>query len=95
MTFQVRVKRHNGTFEAVVVGAPEFRGVGPDREASLAALRVLLQQQSDDGELTEVEVQPGGIHSLAGKYRDDPTWRAIEQEAYRLRDEEKAREFPE
>jgi hypothetical protein len=49
----------------------------------------------DGDELTELEVEPAGIHSLAGKYKDDPTWQEIREEAYRLRDEEKAREFPE
>ena len=95
MTFQVQIKRHNGTVEAVVVGAPEFRGVGPDREASLAALRDLLQQRMDGGELTELEVEPAGIHSLAGKYKDDETWAEMIADIYRQRDEEKAREFPE
>lgn len=95
MRFQVEIKRQNGTVEAMVVGAPELRGVGPDREASLSALRSLLQQRMDGGELTELEVESAGFHALAGKYKDDPTWREMEEEAYRLRDEEKAREFPE
>jgi hypothetical protein len=95
MTFQVQIKRHNGTVEAAVVGAPELRGVGPDRESSLSALRALLQQRMDGGELTVLDVEPAGLHALAGKYKDDPTWREMMEEAYRLRDEEKAREFPE
>jgi hypothetical protein len=46
-----------------------------------------------------VDVEPKGVLALAGKYKNDPAWKQmwedIKTEAYRIRDEEKAQEFPE
>ena len=41
------------------------------------------------------DFRPRSIMDLAGIFKDDPDWMEICREAYRERDEEKRREFPE
>jgi hypothetical protein len=99
MSIAVWVEQTNGKFTASVPGAPAFRAVADTKDAAVAALRAQLESRVSAGELVFVDVEPKGVLALAGKYKDDPDWQTmwkeIEEQAYRERDEEKAREFPE
>ncbi len=99
MTVPVWVEQQNGTFTASVLGKPEMKAAGATRDEAVAALRVELQQRLANGELVYLDVEPPGLQALAGRYKDDPVWKAvwddIVTEAYRYRDELKAQEFPE
>lgn len=86
MTFPVTVLPANGQFEAALIGAPEVRATAATREAALTALESAIAERLDQGELVALEVRQGGLASLFGKYRDDPTLREICEAAYRERD---------
>jgi hypothetical protein len=86
MTFPVLVLPDQGRFAATLVGAPEVRASASTREEALAALGTEIEQRMAQGELVALEIRPQGLSSLAGKYRDDPTLRAICEEAYQQRD---------
>jgi hypothetical protein len=91
MTFSVVVSPLEDRFAAALVGKPEVRGVGGTREAAIAALRAEVAQRVDRGELVTLEIEPIGVTSLAGKYRDDQTLEGICADAYRERDAEMPR----
>jgi hypothetical protein len=95
MTIPVWVEQANGTFTASVLGSPQLQACGDTRERAVAALRADLLSRVAIGEIVFVDVEPKGLLSLAGKYKDDPTLDDIVKEAYRYRDELKAQEFPE
>ncbi len=99
MNVAVWVEQQNGRFAASVLGAPGLRAVADTREQAVAALRSEVETRVSGGELLFLDVEPKGLLALAGRYADDPVaremWEEIRTEAYRLRDEEKAREFPE
>jgi len=86
MTFPATVHRSNGQFEAALVGAPNVRATAATREGALAALRLLIVERLDEGELVALEIGRKGLTGLFGKYRDDPTLREICVEAYKERD---------
>jgi hypothetical protein len=88
MTFPVLVAPWEGQFAATLVGAPEVRMVGATPGQAVAALKAEIVQRVGRGELVSLEVSPGGISDLAGKYADDPTLREICVDAYRQRDAE-------
>jgi hypothetical protein len=97
LTFVVAAE--NGHFRASVLGAADESAVGPTRDAAVEALRSRLARRATAGELVTVEIEPRGVLAFAeSKYKDDPDWREmwdrIKADAYRERDEEKAREFP-
>ena len=102
MSTPVWVEQVNGHFTASLLGRPEVRADGPTREAALAAVRVVLADRRPAGELVWLEDEPAGaagVAEIARKYANDPGWHdlwdQIKRDAYRERDEEKAREFPE
>ncbi len=95
MQFTFVVAAENGHYRASVFGVPAESATGDSREAAVETLRSRLEQRAPAGELVTVTVEPQGLMALAGKYKDDPMLDSIVVEAYRLRDEEKAREFPE
>lgn len=99
MTVPVWIEQQNGTFTATVLGAPGLRAVADTRDKAVAALRGEVAVRLSAGELLMMDVEPRGVLALAGKYQDDPGWKEswdeIVREAYRERDEQKAREFPE
>ncbi len=86
MTFPILVKTHGDRFAATLAGAPDVRVVEPTRSQAIDALKSEIRQRVDRGELLSLEIEVGGVTSLAGKYRDDPTLDEICNEAYRLRD---------
>jgi hypothetical protein len=89
MTFTVLLKRENGQFTASLVGAPDVRVSSDTRDRALSELSDKIALRIADGELVTVEVEPAGILSLAGRFADDPTLRAICDEAYRERDKDR------
>ena len=88
MTFPVIVHPSNGQFEAALVGAPDVRVTASTRKEALAALESAIAKRLELGELVALEVRPGGLAGLFGKYRDDPTLREICEAAYHERDAE-------
>lgn len=99
MSIAVWVEQTNGKYTASVPGAPSVQAVADTKDGAVAALKAQLASRVSAGELVFVDVEPKGLLALAGKYKDDPDWQAmwteIAAEAYRERDAEKAREFPE
>src|SRR4051812_34543542 len=99
MSIAVWVEQTNGKYTASVPGAPTVRAVADTKDAAVAALKAQLESRVSSGELVFVDVEHKGVLALAGKYKDDPDWKAmwdeIVTEAYRYRDELKAQEFPE
>ena len=90
MAFPVLVESCDGQFAASLVGAPDVRVVGPTHSEAISALQVEIAQRIARGKLLSLEVEKGGVSSLAGKYRTDPTLREICEEAYKLRDAEQS-----
>ena len=90
MAFPVLVESSNGQFTASLVGAPHVRVVGHTRSEAISALQADIAQRIARGELLSLEVEEGGVSSLAGKYRTDPTLREICEEAYKQRDAERS-----
>ena len=88
MAFPILVETSDGQFSASLVGAPDVCVVGPTRAEAIAALQTEIAQRIARGELLSLEVEEGGISSLAGKFRADPTLREICEDAYKLRDAE-------
>lgn len=86
MTFPVSVRPTDGRFEAALVGAPDVRATAGTREEALAALESTIVARLDQGALVALDVHRRGLAGLFGKYRDDPTLRAICEAAYRDRD---------
>ena len=86
MTFPVVVHPSDGQFEAALVGAPDVCAKAATREGALDALESTLAKRLDQGELVALEVRRRGLTGLFGKYRDDPTLRAICAAAYQERD---------
>jgi len=86
MTVPVLVVQANGQFSASVVGSTQLRCVRPSRAEAISELRRQLSEKISAGELIDLEVQPIGIFSLAGKYKDDPALREICEQIYRERD---------
>ncbi len=90
MAFPVLVEASDGQFAASLVGAPDVRVVCPTRSEAIAALQAEIAQRIARGELLSLEVETGGVSSLAGKFRTDPTLRDICDEAYKIRDTERS-----
>jgi len=88
MTFPVIVEPSEGRFTAVLVGAPEVRGVGSTREEAITALKMEISQRIGRGELLALEIDARGAADLGGKYAADVTLSEICTEAYRQRDAE-------
>jgi predicted RNase H-like HicB family nuclease len=86
MTFPATVHPSNGAFEAALIGVPDVRATARTREDALAALKSVIAERLDQGELVALEVRRRGLTGLFGKYRDDPTLREICEAAYQDRD---------
>lgn len=89
MTFPVLVEACDGQFAASLVGVPQVRVVGLTRSQAIEALKAVIEHRIALGELVSLDVETIGASSLAGKYKADPTLRAICAEAYQLRDAER------
>ena len=95
MTVPIGIVQHNGTFTATVLGAPQVTADGATKEQAVTAVTAQLHTRVAAGEVVLVDVENlgfVGISGLAGKYKDDSTLREICEEAYRLRDAERAAE---
>jgi hypothetical protein len=97
MVMSVLITPRDGRFLASVLGSSEVSAVGDTKPAAIDALKAELARRQSAGELVAIEVPPVAVTDLVGRhsvaYREN--LREIVAEAYRLRDEEKAREFPE
>ena len=90
MAFPVLIEICDGQFSASLVGAPDVRVIGLTRAEAIVALQAEIAQRIARGELLSLEVEEGGVSSLAGKFRTDPTLREICEDAYKLRDSERS-----
>ena len=90
MAFPVLVETSDGQFSASLLGAPHVRVVAPTRAKAIAALQTEIAQRIACGEPLSLEVEEGGVSSLAGKFRTDPTLSEICEDAYKLRDAERS-----
>lgn len=88
MTVPVLVQQSNGQFSASLLGSFALHVVRASRAEAITALQQELATRVAAGEVIELEVQPLGVSSLAGKFRDDPTLRDICDEIYHERDAE-------
>lgn len=99
MTVPVWIEQQNGHFTATVLGAPGMHASASSREKAIEALRVEVETRLSAGELLLLGVEPKGLGALAGRYASDDVsrqaWNDVVAEAYRQREELKAREFPE
>ena len=97
MTASVLVTPRDGRFTACILGSPEVNAVGDSATAAVSALEVELDRRNRAGELRLIELPPVALSDRVGTYsaEEKELLREIAAEAYRLRDEEKAREFPE
>jgi hypothetical protein len=98
MQLTVTVKPHTaGRFAAAILGAPEVSADGATADAAVAALEAELDRRYRAGELRLIQFPKVSLSDLAGTYTGDAAenLREIVAEAYRLRDAQKAEEFPE
>lgn len=97
MTVSVLVTPRDGRYFASVLGSPEVSAAGDTKPAAIDALKAELARRQSAGELVTIDMPPVAVTDLIGRhsaaYREN--LREIVAKAYRLRDEEKAREFPE
>lgn len=89
MTVTVLVEQTNGEFSASLVGSPGFLVIRPTRAEAISALRHELAAKVAAGDLVDLELQPQGVSSLAGMFRDDPSLGDICEDIYRQRDAER------
>ena len=95
MTIPVWVEQSNGTFTASVLDRSELKASGASRDDAMLALRNALRPQLASGELESLDLDLVGVSGLAGRCQDDPSILEIAEEAYRLREQEKAAEMAE
>lgn len=86
MSFPVLVEDCDGQFAASLVGEPKVRVVGATRSQAIDALKAEIEERVAHGELVSLDIETIGVSSLAGQYKDDPTLRAICDDAYEARD---------
>ena len=96
MKLLVSIRPENGHFVASLPGDERLRAEGGTRENAISSLLILLDQTRTEEELIEVEWPRRGLLSLAGSVKGEAAeaLREIVADAYRLRDEQKAAEFP-
>lgn len=97
MQLLVSVRPENGRFVANLHGDTDIRGDGTTEDAAVVALEVELERRQRSGELRLIRFPKVAVTDLVGTYSGEEAevLREICAEAYRQRDEEKAREFPE
>lgn len=93
----VVVEEKDGAFVAAVLGSPELRATADSRALAVAALQVDLAARVARGELATIEVGPPVPPAPRRRYTPKQEAELLRQmeEAYRERDEEKRREWPE
>lgn len=97
MTVPVWVEQTNGTFTATVPGMPQLTTTADTKDQAVAALVATLTDRQTRGELILVEVPTVPQSTPRQRYSAEEleVLRELTAEAYRYRDELKAREFPE
>lgn len=75
-----------GQFAASLLGEPKVRVVGRTRLQAVDALKLEIEQRIAAGELVALEIETCGVTSLASKYAEDVTLRAICDDGYQNRD---------
>ncbi len=90
MQVPVIVDAENGRFSASVAGVPELRASAATRDEALAELSRLIHDRMRQGTFTMLDVPERNIMDLFGVFKDDETLQEICDEAYRLRDAERA-----
>ncbi len=99
MSVAISFESHNGSVDAFVIGSPEIRARGKNRFEAERELMSQLEIRIDRGDVKFVDLPirkmavtdfAGSLTPLEAELLDD-----IVKEAYRLRDEENAAEFPE
>jgi len=97
MSIEVLVTPTEGAFTASILGSSEIHAVGSSKSAAIESLKRKLQQLQLSGELVTIDLPSVAITDMIGTYTHEhrELLREITAEAYRLRDEEKSREFPE
>jgi len=88
MTIRIAIERTNGRFTAFVPGVPALRAEAASHEQAIALVKEALTERVRQGELSFLDLELGGLSTLAGRFAADPTLREICEEAYRLRDAE-------
>ncbi len=93
MNFPVMVEQLSRGYRASVVGSPILQAEGPTRNDAVRALQGELDNRTARGEIVWMSTKTAVADSFGSlPYADD--WKAIVEEAYRLRDEQKQTEFP-
>ncbi len=97
MSIEVQVTPTNGEFTASILGSSIVHAVGSSKPAAIEALKLKLQQLQNSGELVTIDLPVVSISDKIGTYTKEhrELLREICAESYRLRDEQKAQEFPE
>ena len=90
MTIPILVEARNGQFVASLAGSANLRAVEPTRSQAIESLKAIIQHHIDTGELLPLEIETIGVSSLAGKFSDDQTLRAICDDAYQARDADRS-----
>jgi hypothetical protein len=84
-----------GKVSATVLGWPEYRAEGSDRQSALAALQQLLDDQLSHADIVSLELKPNQSENpwaaMAGEFKDDPLFDAVlaDIEDYRRAADEK------
>jgi predicted RNase H-like HicB family nuclease len=97
MTVSVLVTPRDGRYFASVLGSPEVTAAGDSEDAAVSALKAELDNRHQAGQIVLIDLAPAPLSRKRRPYtaEEKAILDEIVAEAYRLRDEEKAREFPE
>jgi hypothetical protein len=95
MTVPIWVEQSNGKFTASVLGAPQVKADGTTREQAIAAVTAQLRDRVSTGEVVLVDIPPAPPPARKYSPEEIDIMREMCAEAYRLRDEQKAAEWPE
>ena len=97
MSSPVLVRPMNGHFQALLYGSELYLAEGATRQAALAALQTKLDRIDADEQWVTIPWKWAAVSDFAGSWTGEEAeiLREITAEAYRIRDEEKAAEFPE
>ena len=97
MSSPVLVRPMNGHFQSLLYGSELFLAEGATREAAIAALVEKLERKRTDEQWVTIPWPWAAVSDFAGTWTGEEAeiLREITRDAYRIRDEEKAAEFPE
>ena len=97
MSLPMLVRPMNGHYQALLYGSEHYLAEGPTREAAIVALQAKFDRKPADEVWVTIEWPKAAVSDFAGTWTGEQAeiLREITREAYRIRDEEKAAEFPE